>query len=208
PYASLQPDVADVDGYQEALVADAVGAVARGFGAVKASLTLAGPYAHKGMHARWERATKILAALRAAVGPDVELMVDVQYAFADADEALAVLRDWTAFDLRFVETPLWVDDLGGYRRLVAEQEIPIAMGEWLTTRHEFQPLLDSRAVDVAQPDIGRVGGLTEARRVAQLAAAAGVEVIPHLWKTGISIAAALHFAAASANCPYIEFLPA
>ena len=68
PYASLQPDEADVDLYAEALVRDARGAVAAGFDAAKVSLTLAGPYAHKGMRAPWARATEILAAVRAAVG--------------------------------------------------------------------------------------------------------------------------------------------
>jgi L-alanine-DL-glutamate epimerase-like enolase superfamily enzyme len=92
--------------------------------------------------------------------------------------------------------------------LVAEQDIPIAMGEWLTTRHEFAQLIGESAIDVLQPDIGRVGGLTEACRVARLAADNELVVVPHLWKTGISIAAALHFAAVTANCPFIEFLPA
>ena len=208
PYASLQPDEADVDRYAEALVRDARDAVAAGFDAAKVSLTLAGPYAHKGMRAPWARATEILAAVRAAVGDGFTLMVDVQYAFRDAGEALDVLGSWTPFDLFFVETPLWADDLDGYARLSREQPIPIAMGEWLTTRFEFDELLRRGCVAVAQPDIGRVGGLTEAMRVAALAREAGAIVVPHLWKTGISIAAALHMAAVTPHCPLIEFLPA
>jgi L-alanine-DL-glutamate epimerase-like enolase superfamily enzyme len=58
-----------------------------------------------------------------------------------------------------------------------------------------------------QPDIGRVGGLTEAKRVCQLAEERGLTIVPHLWKSGISIAAAAHLAATTANCAYIEFLP-
>jgi L-alanine-DL-glutamate epimerase-like enolase superfamily enzyme len=61
---------------------------------------------------------------------------------------------------------------------------------------------------VAQPDIGRVGGLTEAKRVCDLAAARGIRIVPHAWKTGLSIATAAHLAAATPHCPYIEFLPA
>lgn len=208
PYASLQPNIDDVDAYQDILIEQALTARDRGFPAVKASLTLTGPYAHKRMHAGWDRATEILVELRAAVGHELVLMVDVQYSFTDVEECLAVLRDWTELDLFFVEAPLWVDDLAGYQRIVKEQDIPIAMGEWLTTRHEFQQLFDACGIDVAQPDIGRVGGLTEARRVAECAAQKGIIVVPHLWKTGISIAAALHFAAVTPNCPYIEFLPA
>jgi L-alanine-DL-glutamate epimerase-like enolase superfamily enzyme len=207
PYASLQPDEDDLDRYAEALVADARAAVATGFTAAKVSLTFAGPYAHKGMRTSWARATELLAEVRDAVGDGFTLMVDVQYGFTDAAEALAVLADWQPYDLLFVETPLWVDDLEGYATLSREQPIPIAMGEWLTTHHEFAALLERRCVAVVQPDIGRVGGLTEAARVATLAADAGVTVVPHLWKTGISIAAALHFAAVTPHCPLIEFLP-
>jgi L-alanine-DL-glutamate epimerase-like enolase superfamily enzyme len=63
-------------------------------------------------------------------------------------------------------------------------------------------------IQVSQPDIGRVGGLTEAKRVCELAADRGVRIVPHLWKTGISIAAAAHLAAVTPHCDYIEFLPA
>jgi L-alanine-DL-glutamate epimerase-like enolase superfamily enzyme len=175
---------------------------------MKLSLTFAGPYAHKGIRAPWSKATEILASVREAIGLEPTLMVDVQYGFADAAEALPVLEAWEPFDLLFVETPLWADDLDGYATLTREQPIPIAMGEWLTTRHEFAELLDRGCVSVAQPDIGRVGGLTEALRVAGLTGEAGVPVIPHVWKTGISIAAALHFAAVVPHCPLIEFQPA
>jgi L-alanine-DL-glutamate epimerase-like enolase superfamily enzyme len=99
------------------------------------------------------------------------------------------------------------DDLAGHRRLAEEQPIPIASGEWLTTRHEFADLLERGRVAVAQPDVGRGGGLTEARRVCDLAAAHGARVVPHAWKTGISIAAAAHLAAAR-EVALIEFLPA
>ena len=59
-----------------------------------------------------------------------------------------------------------------------------------------------------QPDIGRVGGFTEAKRVCALAEQRGLTIVPHLWKTGISIAAAAHLAATTPNCAFIEFLPA
>lgn len=208
PYASLQPETADFDAYRDSLVDWAKRAVAAGFRAVKTEVTLAGPYAHTGLREPWDRSTEVLSAVRGAIGPEVALLVDVQYAFPAADVALSVLADWREFDLYFVETPLWTDDLAGYGRLVAEQPIPIAAGEWLTTRFEHQQLVDRRAVEVLQPDIGRVGGLTEARRVAELAGEHGLKVVPHLWKTGISIAAAVQLAATVPHCDYIEFLPA
>lgn len=207
PYASLQPEVSSFDEYRDSMVDWAKQAVAFGFKAVKAEVTLEGPYAHNGLREPFERGTEVLAAVRSAIGPDVSLLVDVQYAFPDADTALATLADWTEFDLYFVETPLWPDDLEGYSRVATEQPIPIAAGEWLTTRFEFLDLMDRGRVGVAQPDIGRVGGLTEARRVCDLAADRGLRVVPHLWKTGISIAAATHLGAVTPHCDFIEFLP-
>ncbi len=208
PYASLQPEVSGFDAYRDSLVEWAVDARWRGFRAAKAEVTLSGPYAHVGLREPYERATEVIAAVRTAVGDDFVLMVDCQYAFPDADECLRVIRAWQDFDLFFVETPLPSDDLAGYARLASEQPIPIAAGEWLTTRFEFAQLIRDGRIRVAQPDIGRVGGLTEALRVSKLAQAADVMTVPHLWKTGISIAAAVHFAAVTSNCPYIEFLPA
>jgi L-alanine-DL-glutamate epimerase-like enolase superfamily enzyme len=84
----------------------------------------------------------------------------------------------------------------------------IAAGEWQTTRHEFADLMDVGLIDVAQPDVGRVGGLTEARRVTEMARERGRLIVPHCWKTGIGIAASAHLAVITPHCPYIEFLPA
>jgi L-alanine-DL-glutamate epimerase-like enolase superfamily enzyme len=207
PYASLQPETSSFQEYLESMVDWAQRAVGAGFRAIKAEVTLGGPFAHNGLREPWERSTQVLAAVRGAIGASIDLLVDVQYAFPNADTALAVLRDWEELDLVFVETPLWPDDLDGYRRLSEEQPIPIAAGEWLTTRFEHLDLMDRGAVAFVQPDVGRVGGLTEARRVCDLAAQRGRRVVPHLWKTEISIAAALHLAAATPHCDYIEFLP-
>jgi L-alanine-DL-glutamate epimerase-like enolase superfamily enzyme len=208
PYASLQPETGSYAEYRDSMVDWAKRAVAAGFRAVKAEVTLEGPYAHTGLREPWDRSTEVVAAVRNAVGPDVAVLIDVQYAFPDADTALRVLKDWEQFGLFFVETPLWPDDLDGYRRLADEQPIPIAAGEWLTTRFEHIDLMDRGHVQVVQPDIGRVGGLTEARRVCDLAADRGLIVVPHLWLTGISIGAAAHLAAATTHCPYIEYMPA
>lgn len=208
PYASLQPEVSSFEAYRDSLVQWAQIAQAQGFDAAKLEATFSGPYRHMGIDEPMERAEEVVAAVREAVGPDFVLMLDVQYAFANADECLRVTRGWERYGLLFLETPLPSDDLDGYARLAREQPIPIAAGEWLSTRFEFAELMDRGRVQVVQPDIGRVGGLTEAKRVCDLAAQRGLTVIPHLWKTGISIAAAAHLAAATPHCPYIEFLPA
>src|SRR4051794_11003201 len=69
-------------------------------------------------------------------------------------------------------------------------------------------LFASRRGNCAQPDVGRIGGLTEARRAADMAADRGRLIVPHCWETGIGIAASAHLCAATADCPYIKFLPA
>src|SRR6266542_3797814 len=207
PYASLQPEVSSFEAYRDSMAAWGVEAKRRGYRAAKLEVTLGGPYAHMGLHEPWERGTEVIAAVREAVGPDMVLMVDVQYAFPDADTCLRTIGDWQPFDLFFVETPVSSDDLEGLARVATEQPIPIAAGEWLTTRFEFADLMDRGMVQVAQPDIGRVGGLTEASRVCRMAAERGLTIVPHLWKTGISIAAATHLAAVTPHCPFIEFLP-
>jgi L-alanine-DL-glutamate epimerase-like enolase superfamily enzyme len=208
PYASLQPEVSEFDGYVESVVSWAQEAKRRGFRAAKVEITPTGPYAHKGLRASYDRMAEPIAAVRKAVGPEFTIMVDVQYAFPDADACLSAIRGWEEYDIFFLETPLFADDLAGYARLSQEQRIPIAAGEWLATRFEFLDLIDRGRVRVVQPDVGRVGGLTEARRVCDLAAQRGVAVVPHAWKTGISIAAAAHVAAVTPHCPFIEFLPA
>jgi L-alanine-DL-glutamate epimerase-like enolase superfamily enzyme len=152
--------------------------------------------------------TETVAACREAVGADFVLMVDVQYAWPDADTALRTLRDWEPLDVYFIETPLPVDDLAGMARLAEESPVDIASGEWLSTRHDFADLMDHGRVHVAQPDIGRVGGITEALRVCEMAAERGRRIVPHCWKTGIGIAASAHLAAVTPHCPFIEFLPA
>jgi L-alanine-DL-glutamate epimerase-like enolase superfamily enzyme len=152
--------------------------------------------------------TEIVTACREAVGPDFALMVDVQYRWWDARSALRTARRWEDLDLFFLETPLQIDNLEGYAMLAREAPMRIAAGEWQNTRFEMLELMDKGLIDVVQPDVGRVGGLSEAMRVCQLAQDRGRLVVPHCWKTGIGIAASAHLAAAIPHAPYIEFLPA
>lgn len=207
PYASLQPQVASFDEYLDSMVAWAIRAKNLGFRAVKCETTFSGPFAHNGLNEPDERVIEVVAAVRDAVGPELDVMVDVQYAFDTVERALRCAAALDELNVFFLETPLWVDDLAGYRELQRATPLRIAQGEWLSTRHEFEALL-ATGVAVVQPDIGRVGGFTEARCVCDLAAASGRLVVPHAWKTGISVAVAAHLAAATAHVPYFEFLPA
>lgn len=208
PYASLQPAGGELDAYTRSLRDWALKAQDYGFEAAKLEVTLGGPYAHGGLDAPREKTVDVVAACREAVGPEFTLMVDVQYAWDDAREALQTLKRMEALDPFFIETPLCMDDLEGYAYLHDNLDIRIAAGEWQTTRFEFIDLMDRGKIDVAQPDVGRVGGLTEAIRVCQLAEERGRLIVPHCWKSGIGIAASAHMAFTASNCCYIEYLPA
>jgi L-alanine-DL-glutamate epimerase-like enolase superfamily enzyme len=206
-YASLQPEVSTFDQYLSSMTAWARTAQSLGFRAAKLETTFSGPYANMGLREDDDRMTEVIRAVRAEVGPDFTLMVDVQYAFDSVERARRVLETWVELDLFFVETPLWTDHLEDYRSLVGSVPIRIAAGEWLSTHYEFEELVERGNVDVVQPDIGRVGGLTEALKVTRLAADKGRLVVPHLWKTGISVAAAAHLATVTPHMPFFEFLP-
>ena len=206
-YASLQPEVSNFDDYLSSMLQWAKSAKDMGFLAAKLETTFSGPYANMGLHEKDERMTEVIAAVRSQVGPDFILMVDVQYAFDSVDRARRVLETWIDLDIFFVETPLWTDDLDDYRALAESIPIRIAAGEWLSTHYEFEDLVHRGHVAVLQPDIGRVGGLTEAVKVTRLAAETGKLVVPHLWKTGISVAAAAHLATVTPHMPFFEFLP-
>ena len=208
PYASLLPNRGDSwDDFSQALVDQAAWAQRLGFRAAKLEILVTGPYAHSGLREPDERMVEIVAGVRRAVGPDFTIMVDVAYAWDSVERALAVIESWAEYDIFFVETPLWADDLEGYAELARRSPIKIAAGEWLATRYEFLDLMDRGLIDVAQPDVGRVGGLTEARRVCDLAAERGRLVVPHGWKTGITIAATAHLAAVTPHMPFFEFVP-
>ena len=208
PYASLQPEVTSLDAYVSSMTSWATRARALGFTAAKLEATFDGPYAHKGLSGPDEWVVEVVRAVREAAGPEMTLMVDVQYAFDSVERALAAAEAIAPYDVFFLETPLWVDDLAGYAELARRSPVRIAQGEWLTTRFEFQALIEGGCVQVVQPDIGRVGGLTEARRVARMAAEHDLLVVPHAWKTGISVAVAAHLAMVTPQMPFFEFLPA
>jgi L-alanine-DL-glutamate epimerase-like enolase superfamily enzyme len=207
PYASLQPSGRSFAEYRDSLCAWAQRAKDFGFKAVKAEVTMNGPYAHSGLHESFDRHTDVVAAVRKTLGPDIALMVDVQYMWEDAATALETVRQWKEFDLFFLETPIWVDNLDEYAKLHDAAPMKIASGEWLTTHWEFEDLIDRGKIDVAQPDVGRVGGFLEAKKVCDHAAARGRIIVPHCWKTGLSVTATAHLAFNTPHCAFIEYLP-
>lgn len=207
PYASLQPAGHRFEEYRDALCASAERAKSLGFTAMKTEITMNGPYAHGGMRESYDRHTEVLAAVRRTIGPGITLMVDVQYLWEDAATCLSVIKDWAEFKPYFLETPLWSDNVHEMAKLAEAAPMKIAFGEWLATRFEFEELMDIGKVHVAQPDVGRVGGIGEAMIVCDMAKDRGRTIVPHCWKTGISISATAHLAFVTNHCAFIEYLP-
>jgi len=172
-------------------------AIAKGFRAVKPD----GP--PLGQDAKLDR--EILKAVRDGIGNDIDLMVDVAEPGWDLKQGIARAKMYSNYDLYFLEAPFGPEDLANYRALSESVDLRIAYGEQHTTRYEFGELMEKGKLNVIQPDISRAGGITELRRIAQMAQERGVLVIPHCWKTGISIAANLHLLSTLQNAPYLEF---
>lgn len=141
------------------------------------------------------------ALAREAIGPDALLMVDVNGAY-DAGTAWESMRRLEGLDVHWMEEPVPSDDVDGLARLGRRRLIPIATGESHMTAHEFKRLLDTGAVDVLMPDLTLCGGLGEGRTAVQLARLYGVRLSPHVWGTGIGLAAAVHYVAAMPADPH------
>jgi galactonate dehydratase len=181
----------------EPLVERAREVVAKGYRAFKAVFI---PYTH--YSARLEDVDKVarmMEALRRAVGPDVEIMIDFHGRPASASAALAFIEAVAPGKPMFVEEPLTPGDTQGLVSLAAKTSVPLATGERLVDRFEFDELFRTRAVDIAQPDICHVGGLLEAKKIAAMAEAASIGVAPHNPLGPIAGVAALHFAVSTPN---------
>src|SRR5581483_6397997 len=136
----------------------------------------------------------------------MEAVLNVGYRWLDSKAAILTVERLEECNLYFVETPLRMDDLDGYARLAEAVTTRIAGAELLASRFEAIDLMDRGKVDVIQPDIGRAGGLTESLRIARLADHRGLLCTPHGWKSGLTVAAEIHFSAAASNVPFIEFM--
>jgi L-rhamnonate dehydratase len=174
-------------------------AVEVGFRAVKMELQF-------GRIARDRDLVDCVRQARRALGDEITLMLDFGYRWNDWRDAHAVISMIEDCDVFFAEATLRHDDLDGHRKLAARSGIRICGGELSATAAEFREWLERGGVDVLQPDLTRSGGFTELRRIAELAAWAGAIVVPHAWKTGINVAAAIHFHAATPNVPFVEVL--
>lgn len=145
---------------------------------------------------------------RALLGPGPSLMVDVGYLFNDVPTVSRICRELEELGVFFFETPFPVDSPEPYARLASQTLIPLAMGEHGVTRWEFLDMMDRGRVSVVQPYMTTCGGLTEAKRIVDLAVPRGALVCPGNWSTQILGAASVHLAAYSPVTPFIEFAAA
>ena len=135
----------------------------------------------------------LIRTARDHVGPDIRLMVDAATAWAHAEEGLPLMPLFRDFGFEWVEAPLPVDDLAGHARFQGFG-VPIGGGDLgLTTRYEYEQAFDVGLIDIAQPDVTMVGGITELMRVAELARVRGKRIVPHGYKSNITIATNLGF---------------
>jgi L-alanine-DL-glutamate epimerase-like enolase superfamily enzyme len=148
-----------------------------------------------------------LAQVRAArqgLGPGVELMVDAGLCW-DTATAARRARQFEPFGLTWLEEPLHPDDLDGYARLTARSPVRIAAGEEICDLKEFRQMMDVGGIDVVQVDVTRVGGLARSKRVGWDSYERHRLCVNHSYKTGINLAASLHFLAALPNTHYLEY---
>jgi L-alanine-DL-glutamate epimerase-like enolase superfamily enzyme len=152
----------------------------------------------------------IVRAAREAVSADSLLMVDAGASDAfwpqDYKWAARTARMLADYGVYWFEEPLPPDNLHDYVLLRGHSPVPIAGGEVLTRRQSFTPWLQQRAFDIVQPDVTKVGGISEERRIAWMAEENGVRFIPHGWNTALGLAADLHLASAMPNTGLVEYL--
>jgi D-galactarolactone cycloisomerase len=147
-----------------------------------------------------------VAATRRILGPDVEILVDINSNYT-LDLARESITRLAPYKIGWVEEPLAPQDFAGYEILQRWSPVPIATGEALYTAFDFKRLVDRRAVDVVQPDLSLCGGFWQGRQIAQLAMMEHLRLSPHVWGTGIGLAAAVHFVASLPVYPHANNIP-
>lgn len=146
---------------------------------------------------------KRVKAIRKAVGPKIELMIDLNCGYDSADAYLA-FNLWEEFDLKWIEEPLNPNHYDRLADLRRRTSVSIACGENEFQIYGFKRLFDANAVDFAMPDIGRAGGIQETKNICALANAYGVPVSPHNFSSGVLMAATIHLLASTPNADLLE----
>mgnify|MGYP001327509309 FL=1 len=178
-------------------------AVGRGFKAIKMGW---GPFGR--ISAAHDEA--IIKTARETVGPDIELMVDAggsdrywPHGYKWALETAKMLKN---YDIVWFEEALRPDDLQGFIKLTENAPLPITSCEVITRRQAFMPWIEQRAVDYIQPDVTKVGGISEEYRIAMHAYDHSILFVPHGWNTAVGLAADLQLVAAVPTARWVEYI--
>lgn len=142
-------------------------------------------------------------AVRAAVGKEFPLMTDANMGY-DLNVALRVAPILQECGVSWLEEPLFVEDIDGHAQLRSSSQVPIALGENLHTRFAFQEYILRGAVDILQPDVARVGGISEVKEIGTLAEKHGLPLSLHTYGDAVGLAASAHMAAALKNSTVME----
>lgn len=178
---------------------------AEGFGAAKLRFGRSG-----GIEADLE----VLDAVRAAVGDDLELMVDCNQGWRmpwdterpwDLATARSVAEELTERQVFWMEEPMHRGDHAGMAELRRLSPVPIAGGEMTREIHEFDLMLAAGCLDVYQPDVALTGGITAVAGLARRVAAAGLTFSPHTWGSAVALLANAHVTAGTVGTPYLEY---
>ncbi|MGN7884132.1 mandelate racemase/muconate lactonizing enzyme family protein [Ensifer sp. 22460] len=143
---------------------------------------------------------RVIRAVREAIGDEMRLMIDANHGYT-VTEAIRLGKAAADYDIDWFEEPVVPEQLSAYCEVRAGQPIPVAGGETWHTRYGMWPAIESRAVDILQPDLCGCGGFSEMAKIASLATLHGVRIVPHVWGTGVHLAAALQFMAAMTPDP-------
>ncbi|WP_317855277.1 mandelate racemase/muconate lactonizing enzyme family protein [Chakrabartyella piscis] len=147
----------------------------------------------------------IVKAVREELGADFELQIDLATKWRTYGHAAGMMKRLEPYHLNWIEEPVLSDDMDGYARLSGVSGTKISGGESLTTRYEFQDFLNRAKVDIIQPDITRCGGISEMRKIYDMATMQGTKLVPHGFSTGILLAATVQFLAATEQCDLMEY---
>ena len=147
----------------------------------------------------------IVAAVREELGENFEMQIDIATKWRTYGSALSMFKRLELYRLNWIEEPILADDMKGYAKLSGASSAKIAGGESLTTRYEFKEFLEKAQPDIVQPDITRCGGISEMRKIYDLAELNGTKLVPHGFSTGILLAATIQFLAATEHGDLMEY---
>jgi galactonate dehydratase len=204
-YANINRQMTDMSA--EAWAAAAAGAVSQGFTAVKAApfVELSSPdHVRTGPKAAWAPGIERLAAIREAVGPSIDLMVDC-HGRMETSEALLVARELEPLGLMWYEEPVRRDQPDQLRHITGRVNTPTASAEGLFAVEGFAPFLRERVVDVLMPDVKHCGGLAETRAVAEAARMNRLLIAPHNPSGPVASMASAHVCATLSNFLILEY---